>query len=160
MHTELISWNTLYSPDFFQKAIRKREEGMRKNSRKLVKHDSRYTYSNQPIKLSTTLSLSLLSSLEVGHTFTAPQEWSCTWLDCILWGYAIGVHYFKLKKWYFISVSPMESQRTWHFHNSECAEGKHYSGWLHNSLSSWTHAGLYLAPKLLQPAKVESYLSP
>ena len=59
----------------------------------------------------------------------------------------MGVYYFKLKKRYFTSTSLMESQRTWHFHNSECIEGKHYSGWLHDSFSSWTHAGMYLAPK-------------
>lgn len=58
------------------------------------------------------------------------------------------VYYFKLKKKrYFISASLMESQKTWHFHNSEHAEGEHYSEWLHDSFSSWTHAGLYLDPK-------------
>lgn len=41
----------------------------------------------------------------------------------------------------------MAYQRTWHFHISENAKRKHYSGWLHDFLSSWTHAGLYLASK-------------
>lgn len=61
----------------------------------------------------------------------------------MLWWYII----LSLKKWYFTFASPMESQRTWHFHNSEHDEGKHYSGWLQDSFSSWTHAGLYLASK-------------
>lgn len=62
----------------------------------------------------------------------------------------MGVYYFNLKnkgKMYFTSVSPTESQRMWHFHNSERTEGKYYLGWLHDSFLRWTHAGLYLAPK-------------
>lgn len=54
----------------------------------------------------------------------------------------------KNLKRYSASATPVESQRTQHFPNAEHPEGWCFSGWLHDSFSSWTHVyGLYLVPK-------------